>query len=93
MRCDLILGDVDDLKEKMEVLLEKELSKEEREETRKHIEEKYNPKLSRKRRTSRGRSQYDVAHLRGRQRAERGQLMVNRPNEIRNALTIVNFMG
>jgi len=36
-------GDVDDLKEKMKLLLEKELSKEEREEIRKQIEEKYNP--------------------------------------------------
>ena len=36
-------GDVDDLKEKMEVLLEKELSEEERKEIRNQIEEKYNP--------------------------------------------------
>ena len=36
-------GDVDDLKEKMEVLLEKELSEEEQQEIRKQIEEKYNP--------------------------------------------------
>ncbi len=36
-------GDVDDLKEKMEVLLEKKLSKEERQEIRKQIEKKYNP--------------------------------------------------
>ena len=36
-------GGIDDLKEKMEVLLEKELSKEEREEIRNQIEEKYNP--------------------------------------------------
>ena len=35
-------GDVDDLKEKMEVLLEKGLSEEERKEIRKQIEEKYN---------------------------------------------------
>ncbi len=35
-------GDVDDLKKKMEVLLEKELSEEERQEIRKQIEEKYN---------------------------------------------------
>jgi glycosyltransferase involved in cell wall biosynthesis len=35
-------GDVDDLKKKMEVVLEKELSEEEREETRNLIEEKYN---------------------------------------------------
>ena len=35
-------GDVDDLKKKMEVLLEKELSKEERQEIRKQIEKKYN---------------------------------------------------
>jgi len=33
---------VDDLKEKMEVLLEKGLSEEERKEIRKQIEEKYN---------------------------------------------------
>lgn len=38
IRC----GDVDDLKKKMEVLLEKRLSKEEREDIRKQIEEKYN---------------------------------------------------
>jgi glycosyltransferase involved in cell wall biosynthesis len=36
-------GDIDELKEKMEVLLEKELSEEEREEMGKQIEEKYNP--------------------------------------------------
>ncbi len=36
-------GDVDDLKGKMEVLLEKELSEEEREDIRRQIEEKYNP--------------------------------------------------
>ena len=59
-------GDVDDLRAKMVVLLEKELSEEEREETRNLIEEKYNPKLSSKGRTSRGRPQYDVAHLLGR---------------------------
>ncbi|GAG37486.1 unnamed protein product, partial [marine sediment metagenome] len=47
-------GDVDDLKEKMDVLLEKELSEEEREEICRQIEEKYNPKLSSKRHTSRG---------------------------------------
>ncbi len=35
-------GDVDNLKEKMEVLLEKKLSKEERQEIRKQIEKKYN---------------------------------------------------
>jgi len=35
-------GDIDELKEKMEVLLEKELSEEEREEIRAQIEEKYN---------------------------------------------------
>ncbi len=35
-------GDLDDLKEKMEVLLEKELSKREREDIRAQIEEKYN---------------------------------------------------
>jgi glycosyltransferase involved in cell wall biosynthesis len=34
---------VDDLKEKMEVLLEKELSEEQRQEIRKQMEEKYNP--------------------------------------------------
>ena len=36
-------GDVDDLKEKMEILLGKGLSEEEREEIRNQIEEKYNP--------------------------------------------------
>ena len=36
-------GDIDDLKKKMEVLLEKELSEEERKEIRRQIEEKYNP--------------------------------------------------
>jgi len=36
-------GDIDELKEKMEVLLEKELSEEEREEIQNQIEEKYNP--------------------------------------------------
>lgn len=51
LRCE----DVNDLKEKMEVLLEKELSREEREQIRNQIEEKYNPKLSSKGRTSRGR--------------------------------------
>ena len=35
-------GDVEDLKEKMEVLLEKGLSEEERQEIRRQIEEKYN---------------------------------------------------
>ena len=35
--------DVDDLKGKMEVLLEKELSEEERKEIRTQVEEKYNP--------------------------------------------------
>jgi len=35
-------GDVADLKEKMEVLLEKGLSEEERKEIRRQIEEKYN---------------------------------------------------
>ncbi len=35
-------GDVDDLQEKMKVLLEKELSQEERQEIGKQIEEKYN---------------------------------------------------
>ncbi len=35
-------GDVGDLNEKMEVLLEKELSEEERQEIRKQIKEKYN---------------------------------------------------
>jgi len=35
-------GDVDDLKNKIEILLEKELSEEEREEIRRQIEEKYN---------------------------------------------------
>ncbi len=35
-------GDIDELKEKMEVLLEKELSEEERKEIRKQVEEKYN---------------------------------------------------
>ena len=48
-------GDVDELEEKMEVLLGKKLSKEEREDIRAQIEEKYNPKLSSKGRTSRGR--------------------------------------
>jgi len=47
-------ADVDDLKKKMEVLLEKELSEEERKEIQNLIEEKYNPKLSIKRRASRG---------------------------------------
>jgi glycosyltransferase involved in cell wall biosynthesis len=47
-------GDVDDLQNKMEVLLEKGLSEEERKEIRRQIEEKYNPKLSSKSRTSRG---------------------------------------
>ena len=36
-------GDVDDLKKKMEVLLEKGLSEEEQREIRKQIEKKYNP--------------------------------------------------
>jgi len=36
-------GDVGDLKEKMKLLLEKELSEEERKEIRNQIEEKYNP--------------------------------------------------
>jgi len=35
-------GDVDDLRDKLEILLEKELSEEERQEIRKNIEEKYN---------------------------------------------------
>ena len=35
-------GDVDDLRAKMVVLLEKELSEEERQEIRRQIEEKYN---------------------------------------------------
>ncbi len=35
-------GDIDDLKKKMEVLLEKELSEEERQEIRNQIEKKYN---------------------------------------------------
>ena len=35
-------GDVDDLKKKMEVLMEKELSEDERQEIRRQIEEKYN---------------------------------------------------
>ena len=43
------------MKEKMDVLLERELSKEEREEIRSQIEEKYNPKLSSKSRTLQGR--------------------------------------
>ena len=46
---------MDDLKVKMEVLLEKELSEAESQEIRRQIEEKYNRKLSSKRRTSRGR--------------------------------------
>jgi len=36
-------GDVNDLRTKMDMLLEKGLSKDEREEIRKQIEEKYNP--------------------------------------------------
>ena len=36
-------GDIHDLKEKMEILLEKKLSEEEQQEIRKQIEEKYNP--------------------------------------------------
>ena len=48
-------GDVNDLRAKMEVLLEKELSEAESQEIRRQIEEKYNRKLSSKRRTSRGR--------------------------------------
>ena len=36
-------GDVDDLKAKMEVLLEKGLSEKERQEIRNNIEKKYNP--------------------------------------------------
>lgn len=45
-------GDVSDLKEKMKVFLEKELSEEECQEIRKRIEEKHNPKLSSKGHTS-----------------------------------------